>query len=124
MTLVLLGRVPSKKNSKRIGVAGGRPRIFSSDDYLSWEEEQLYRLRNVKARVRSPFKMFVEFYAPNRIPGDCSNKFESIADLLVKAGIIPDDNWFHMVEQGSRLAGIDKENPRAEVEITTLEHPT
>jgi len=38
MHFTLSGRVPSKKNSKRIVIAGGHLRIISSEAFLTWHE--------------------------------------------------------------------------------------
>ena len=53
----------------------------------------------------------------NRSKPDLINLEEATADILEAAGIVANDrlivNW-----DGSRIAGIDKYNPRVEIEIT------
>lgn len=120
MQLILPGRVPSKKNSKQIICKGSRPVLLSSERYQAWEEEQLWRLKTVKERFTGRVSVHCTFYPPDKVKGDCSNKFESVADLLVKAGIIEDDDWFHLVKQSSEFGGVDKDNPRVEVHIDEL----
>ena len=41
-------------------------------------------------------------------------------DLLVDAGVLPDDNWFVVDTALLKFGGVDKENPRVEVEIKTI----
>lgn len=60
------------------------------------------------------------FFPPDRRKADLSNKFESVADLLVDAGVLEDDNWFVCPSVTIELGEVDKENPRVEIEITTL----
>lgn len=48
---------------------------------------------------------------------DLTNKAESIMDALVDAGVLEDDNWFVCGDIRLLFGGIDRLNPRAEVEI-------
>ena len=41
-------------------------------------------------------------------------------DALVELGVLPDDNHKIVKEVVYRYGGVDKENPRAELEITSL----
>src|SRR4051812_22531078 len=94
MTLSLPGRVPSKKNSKRIVVAGGRPRIISSEAFLAWHEEMMLRVR--RFRPKTPIvlaSVAITFFADTRRRFDLTNAAESVMDLLVDAEILADDSW-------------------------------
>lgn len=61
------------------------------------------------------------FYMPTRRLCDLTNLLEAIDDVLVKYGLLKDDN-FNIVagHDGSRVR-LDKENPRTEITITTME---
>ena len=59
------------------------------------------------------------FFAPDRRASDLSNKWESIADLLVDNMIIMDDNWYEVPRVVLMFGGVDKDNPRVEIEIIT-----
>lgn len=90
------GIIPSKKNSKTMIVRGNKPRLISSKAYKDWEEEQLWRLASRSSQIKpidTPCTIHVQFQSKHKRKWDLSNKFESIADLLVKAGILTDDNW-------------------------------
>jgi Holliday junction resolvase RusA-like endonuclease len=51
---------------------------------------------------------------------DLVNLIEALQDVLVKAGVLADDNSSIVVStDGSRVA-LDRRNPRTEVEITPL----
>ena len=66
---------------------------------------------------KGPVELKMTLYARDKRSGDLSNKFESVADLLVDAGIIKDDNWNIVPKVEMMFGGIDKENPRVEIEI-------
>lgn len=120
MNITLKGRIPSKKNSKRI-IGRGRPMLISSKAYQEWEAGQLIYLRSLnlsKGIEKASIK--VVFYMPDNRKADLSNKFESIADLLVKAGILVDDSWQCLSPVLLVCEGVDKENPRVELELTLV----
>jgi hypothetical protein len=56
-------------------------------------------------------------FAPDARKGDLSNKWESVADLLVDSGVFEDDNWTVIGRVILQYGGIDRTNPRAEVLI-------
>lgn len=62
----------------------------------------------------------IYFWWPDNRKSDLSNKAESIMDLLVDCKIILDDSWQEVPELLLKSAGIDRKNPRAEVEISGL----
>lgn len=116
MKIILKGRIPSKKNSKQIINRGGRSFLISSVNYRLWEEAQLWLLPKIKAPIQE-CRINAYFYFPDRLRADLSNKFESIADLLVKGNILQDDNWKVLKEVHQFAMGVDKLNPRVEIEI-------
>lgn len=121
MRLTLLGRVPSKKNSKQIVFTKGRPRIISSADYLAWHETQSWALKKFKQKhkntMEGPLMVRMTFWADNKRQFDLTNKAESVMDLLVDNGILKDDSWAVVDEVVLKFGGVDKDNARVEVEI-------
>lgn len=121
MHLTLLGRVPSKKNSKRIIVAGGRPRLISSEAFLTWYGEMMLRLRSKRPKKPlSKASVAITFFAENRRRFDLSNAAESVMDLLVDAGYLADDSAFHVPDLHLQFGGVEPKNGRAEVDLTPL----
>jgi hypothetical protein len=119
MHLVLPGRVPSKKNSKRIIQAGGRPRLISSEAFLAWHEEMMLRVR--RYRPKTPIAsahVAITFFAENRRRFDLSNAAESVMDLLVDAEILADDSWAVVPELHLLFGGVAPGNARTEIEVT------
>lgn len=119
ITIALKGNVPSKKNSKQIICRGSRPMLLPSESYKAWHETQMWILK----RFRPPeplksVKVEITLYAESARKADLTNKAESIMDLLVDAGILHDDNWFEVGDLHLKFGGIDREDPRALIEIT------
>lgn len=121
LKLVFKGRIPSKKNSKRIVMRGKRPLLLSSAEHVQWHSEQSYELNKQIAGLNLPIKdikdLTLEFYAPDFRSADLTNKAESIMDLLVDKKIIEDDNWFKVPSISLKMIKVDKNDPRCEVGI-------
>jgi hypothetical protein len=121
LSIKLIGRIPSKKNSKIIVCKGSYPILLPSKNYSLWHEEQSWELKKYKILIKKPIAkcelVEIKFYAPDKRSTDLSNKTESIMDLLVDNEIIKDDNWFVCKSLFVSLVGIDKNNPRAEIKI-------
>ena len=119
------GQPIPKKNSMQIrykNSAGRRvPFIAQNDRYKEYEESAVWQLRTQRQPIPNPpYNVKCVFYRKNRLRCDLVNLIESVDDILTRAGIIPDDN-FEIVagHDGSRVL-IDKENPRTEIEITSI----
>lgn len=110
--ITLYGSVPSKKNS-RINTRSGRS--FPSSKYTAWHKEALLQLQNT-APIVSGTPLIFTYYADSKRSGDLSNKWQSIEDTFTDCGIIEDDNWFILPDIHMKFGGVDKLNPRAEIE--------
>jgi len=109
--IVLLGLVPSKKNS-RINTRSGRS--FPSAKYTAWHKDAVQQLVGVKSIPKgTPLKF--TYYSDSLRSGDLSNKWQSIEDTFTDCGIIEDDNWFFLPDIHMIFGGVDRENPRAEI---------
>ena len=112
----------SKKNSQQImtNKATGRPFIMPSKKYKEYEKAALWYIpKNIF--INYPVNVKCLFYMSTRRKCDLTNLLEAIDDVMVKAGLLADDN-FSIVQShdGSRVL-YDKENPRTEVYITVGE---
>ena len=117
MKIIILGEIPSKKNSKMIICRGARPMVLPSVKYKEWHTEWAYKIAS--SRPNKPLercKVEILYYAGTKRKKDLDNANSSILDLLKDTGYILDDNWFVVEEVNSKFMGIDK-NPRAEIEI-------
>lgn len=101
--------LPSKKNSKRIIQRYGKPSIISSSEYLEWENGFVREIRSLGTKVGKCSVVSVTITAPNRRRWDLSNKWESLADALVKAEYLHDDDVAHVPEVVLRYGGVSED---------------
>ncbi len=112
----ILGRIPSKKNSKIMVCRGRTPILLPSSAYTAWHKEVSLQLKKIDKVIES-CEVILTIYAPDKRGSDLTNKAESIMDLLVDNHIIKDDNWFVVNTVTLKLGGVDKDNPRVDIEI-------
>ncbi len=118
MEFTIYGPVPSKKNS-RINTRSGRS--FPSKNYSAWEKDALAQVieQKIPPVTEYPTTITAKFFFETLRKCDLSNKFESLADMLVKAGVLEDDNYTCIDQIVLEYGGHDKNNPRIEVIIVT-----
>ena len=94
--ITLEGLPPSKKNSKQIFInrKTGKRFMTSSSNYKAWETETVLMFKTMLKKIKGSVAMQVMFNTKSKYKKDLSNSFEGIADVLVLAGIIEDDNWY------------------------------
>lgn len=118
MTITLPGRVPSKKNSKRVFCQGARPRVLPSEAYVAWHEEMMLRLHRHRPKTpATSVSVAITFFAENRRRFDLTNAAESVMDLLVDAGILADDSWAVVPQVHLSFGGVEPKTARAEILI-------
>lgn len=112
----------SKKNSQQIMTnrSTGKPFIMPSKKYKQYEKDAAYFIpKNIY--ISTPVNVKCLFYMPTRRVCDLTNMLEAIDDIMVKTGLLADDNFNIVVgHDGSRIL-YDKENPRTEVYITPMQ---
>lgn len=113
----------SKKNSQQILInrKTGKPFISPSKQYKEYEKAALWFIPKLKEPINEPVNVKCLFYMPTKRKVDLTNLLEAIDDVMVKAGLLEDDNFSIIAgHDGSRVL-YDKESPRTEVEITKIE---
>lgn len=117
MILVIHGEPRTKKNSQRIIMAGSYPKIIPSKAYKEYEKEALWQLAGKGAHISSPVEVTCRYYMKTKRKVDLTNLLEATDDILVKAGVLEDDNS-RIIEShdGSRVY-CDGLDPRVEIEI-------
>lgn len=114
ITFGIVGRIPSKKNSKRILRVRGRTIVACSKDYAKWQKENLEPLRlgfggaKKLNALGGRYSVKIEFTVGDRRAFDLTNKAESIMDLMVDAGVIDDDNFNVVPSVTLKYAGYEK----------------
>ena len=112
----------SKKNSQRILTNRGRPFIMPSEQYKRYEEAAGYFLRpKPPAPISEPVIIRYLFYMPARRRVDGLNLAAAMDDILVKYGILEDDNRNIVAGHDGSRVHLDKENPRTEIYIYPAE---
>ena len=85
----------SKKNSQSIIVnpRTHKPMIIQSKLYKQFEQECGYYLLKYKKNINTPVNLKCTFYVKDRRKRDIVNLLNAIQDILVKYGVIADDNY-------------------------------
>ncbi len=114
---IIPGRPITKKNHQQITRHGG---VIQSKAYLAYEEAALWHLKQYKNKHTGKVALCAKYWMPNRRSWpDLIGLLQATSDILEKAGIIENDRLVDNFD-GSRIVGIDKENPRVEVTIAEV----
>ena len=115
--ITLKGRPATKKNSGRIISRNGKPIIIPSEAYKNYEDACMWQLTGKKLHISGIIVVECKYYLPNkRSWPDLIGLLQATSDILTKAKVIDDDKWICSYGD-SCIAGIDKDNPRAEIRI-------
>jgi Holliday junction resolvase RusA-like endonuclease len=110
----------TKKNSQRIVKRGNRYIILPSEKYEEYENAALWLVPKRGVPIDFPVNVKCLFYMPTKRLCDLTNHLEAIDDVMVKAGLLKDDNYKILVSHDGSRVLVDKDNPRTEVEITPM----
>lgn len=110
----------TKKNSQRIVIRGNKPCILPSEKYKEYESAALWFVPKRGVPIDFPVNVKCIFYMPTHRQCDLTNHLESIDDVMVKAGLLKDDNYKILASHDGSRVTVDKNNPRTEVEITRI----
>jgi Holliday junction resolvase RusA-like endonuclease len=112
----------TKKNNQQILINGktGKPFVAQNAKYKLYEQDARWFLRKPSKPISQPVNIKCIFYRDSDRRCDLTNLLEAIDDILVKYGIIEDDN-FHIIysHDGSRVF-VDRKNPRTEIVIEDI----
>lgn len=109
----------TKKNHQQIIRVKGKPMVIPSKQYRQYEKDCAPFLR--AAGIDKPVNVKAVYYMPTRRRVDLVNLHESLCDVLVRYGVISDDNSKIIVSMDGSRVMYDKDNPRTEVEIEEVE---
>lgn len=115
--IVFKGRPITKKNHGQIVKRGNKLGYIQSEAYRTYEDACLWQLAGKKLHISGIVVVECKYYLPNkRSWPDLIGLLQATSDILAKAKVIDDDKWICSYGE-SCIAGIDKENPRAEIRI-------
>lgn len=116
----------TKKNSQRIVNVRGRSIIIPSKKYADYEKTAVAEIRAQMGDIgyRFPITNACDvkcvFYMGTRRKCDLTNLLEAVDDVLVKAGLLEDDNFTIIASHDGSRVYYDKDNPRTEIDIIEL----
>ena len=121
MNITLLGEGRTKKNSMQIIVTKNRPMLIPSAAYKKYEADCLKQIPNeAKKHIAHPVNIRCTYYMKTHRRVDLVNLLEATDDILTIAGVIADDNSNIVAGHDYSRVLYDKENPRVEINITSL----
>jgi Holliday junction resolvase RusA-like endonuclease len=98
----------------------GKPFVAPSEQYEQYEATALWYIPKRGTPIDFPVNIKCTFYMPNHRPCDLTNHLESIDDVMVKAGLLKDDNYKILASHDGSRVQVDKQSPRTEVEISRI----
>lgn len=118
MKIIIEGQTPAQKNNKQIAInrKTGKTFIVSNKNVQAWQKSAALQLTQYKQRFTDKVTVSYYFYVKDNRARDLDNMEATVNDALVKAGIVLDDSWQCLAKGGSD-AEIDRDNPRAVIEI-------
>jgi len=118
--LTIEGRPVTKKNHSRIitNPHTGKPMVIQSKQYVQYEADALKQLHKPAEPVRTAVNAQYRYYMPTARKCDLVNLVQATNDILVKAGIIEDDNYAIVASHDGSGVEVDKDNPRVEITLT------
>lgn len=121
INILIQGNPATKKNSMQIIRIAGHPSLIPSKKYRAFEKTFLPQIRQeYKLRIDYPIQLRCLYYMETRRKVDLVNLLNATQDLLVKAGVLLDDNSSIVVSvDGSRVL-YNKEYPRTEIYIIPI----
>lgn len=123
LEIVILGQPRTKKNSSRIALINNKRVLLPSKAFKEYEKVALMQLGRVQA-VHGPVSVRCRYYLQNRAHWpDLVGLLQATSDILQAAGVIDDDKYIVNYD-GSEIAGIDKDRPRAEITIQPINENT
>lgn len=125
MHLTLYGEPRTKKNSARILTGrAGRPYVAPSKAFEDYQESCLWQIQTRSAPISARVNVRCVYYMQTRRKVDLANLIEATCDILVKAGVLADDNSRIVAAHDGSRVDYDKKNPRAEIRIEEMEDKT
>lgn len=113
-----------KKEIRRYGsrsVQKQTPFISQSDAYKQYEKDAGWFLTKIHEPIDIPVNVRCIFYRDSAHRCDLTNLLEAIDDILVKFGILKDDDFKILAGHDGSRVFIDRDNPRTEIFIELME---
>lgn len=120
MEIVIPLNPVTKKNSQRIIKCGQYNKIMPSKQYVQYEKDARYFMPFMLEPISYKVEVTCLFYMETRRKVDLTNLLEAVDDILVKYGVLEDDNSSIIVSHDRSRVLHDKANPRTEITIRRM----
>jgi Holliday junction resolvase RusA-like endonuclease len=124
INLVILGEPASKANSRRLVTFGKRPASIKSAKALNYEKVAILQIpEEAKQMLEGDICLTAWIYYATRRPDLDESIIMDVLQAKYKKGVLVRRGVYlndRQIKQKHIYHGIDKLNPRAEIEITTL----
>jgi len=116
---IIHGEPKTKKNSQNIFInkKTGKRFITQSEAYQQYEMSCGLQLEKIPEPISVPVNVKCIFYRSTNRVVDLPNLLNAMDDILVKYGIIKDDNFRIVRTHNGSTVYVDKEHPRVEITI-------
>lgn len=94
--------------------------IVQSEAYKQYEKEAGWFLQKPSSPISIPVQVKCIFYRDSNRRCDLTNLLEAIDDILVKYGILKDDDFKIIYSHDGSRVFVDKEHPRTEIVIEDI----
>lgn len=125
LKIVYPGKPITKKNHQRIlkNRRTGQSFISQSNAFLAYEQQCLkFTPRQARLKIDTPCRVTCVYYMPDKRRVDMTNLLAATHDILVKAGVLADDNSRIIRSVDGSRVELDRARPRVEVEVALLEN--
>lgn len=120
MVIVIPLDPKTKKTGQRIVTNGNRKMIIPSKQYMEYEQACGWYVKP-RSEIDYPVNVKCIFYRQKKTRVDLPNLLQAVDDILVKYGVLKDDNYKIIAgHDGSRIR-FDKDNPRTEITIEKVD---
>ena len=122
LKIVIEGNPITKKNHQNIVFVKGRRIVIPSKPYQEYEKKCSQYIPTLEQPIDYPINLCCHYYMETRRKTDLTNLLQATCDILVKYGVLLDDNYSIVYSVDGTIASYDKENPRVEITITKKEN--
>ena len=117
--ITIPGNPATKKNSPEIYVNNGRRFVMPSERFREYQEMALWFVPRLQLNV--PVNIKCLYYRETKARVDLDNLLVATDDILQAGGAIVNDDWRVVAGHDGSRVFFDKNNPRVEITITTME---
>ena len=95
--------------------------VIQSKQYVQYEADALKQLHKPAEPINTAVNAQYRYFMPNARKCDLVNLMQATNDILVKGGVIEDDNYGIIASHDGSGVFVDRDNPRAEIVLTEKE---